>query len=96
MMERSRDFNPEADVHDAVRRTRTEVAGIIERFLEGAGGLSNFDDFCSVRIADPELDAIRIRCSRFHTGDRKSGRYSGPAALDMMRTFVKALRQRPE
>lgn len=80
----------------AARRTRAEVADIIEQFLEGAAGTANFNDFCSMVLADPELNAIRIRCSKFHTEDFSPDRYGGPAGQDIMRTFVKTLRQRPD
>ena len=44
-----------------VQRTRTEVIKVIQSALE-TGGDSKWDDFVSVRIADPELDTIRRRC----------------------------------
>lgn len=44
-----------------VQRTRPEVINLIERALE-SGGDSTWDDFVSVRVADPELDTIRRRC----------------------------------
>ena len=86
-------FLPEVDVGRR-QRTRGEVAEIIEQFLDGTGAASTFEDFCSVRISDPELEAIRQRCSRFHTENGRPGQYSRPANQDMMRTFVKALRRR--
>jgi hypothetical protein len=44
-----------------VHRTREEVI----TFLQGAlqtGGNSSWDDFVSVRIAEPELEAVRVKC----------------------------------
>ena len=76
------------------QRTRAEVADIIEQFLEGTGAASTFEDFCSRRITDPELEAIRRRCLQFQTEDGRPAQYSRPANQDMMRTFVKALRRR--
>ena len=76
------------------QRTPGEVADIIEQFLDGTGAASAFEDFCSVRISDPELEAIRRRCSQLHTENSRPGQYSRPANQDMMRTFVKALRRK--
>jgi hypothetical protein len=44
-----------------VRRTRTGVIKLIKSALE-TGGDSKWDDFVSVKIADPELETIRRRC----------------------------------
>ena len=44
-----------------VQRTRTEVIKMIKSAVE-TGGDSKWDDFVSVRIADPELETIRRRC----------------------------------
>lgn len=44
-----------------VHRTRAGVIGILERGL-ATGGDSQWDDFVSVRIAEPELEAVRLRC----------------------------------
>lgn len=45
-----------------VQRTRTDVIELIKSAIE-TGGDSRWDDFVSVRIADPELEAIRSRCA---------------------------------
>jgi hypothetical protein len=45
-----------------IQRARSEVATIIEQFLEGTGGKWDWDNFCSNLIADPELDHIRALC----------------------------------
>lgn len=46
----------------SVLRTRNEVISILESALI-SGGDSDFDDFVSVPIADPELESIRLMCS---------------------------------
>jgi hypothetical protein len=48
-------------VRRPVQRSRTEVIHFIECALK-TGGDSNWDDFVSVRIADPELETIRLKC----------------------------------
>jgi hypothetical protein len=46
------------------KATKEEVAKSIEYFVNGAGGPWDWDDFISCRIADEELEAIRIKCLR--------------------------------
>ncbi len=41
-----------------------EAAKVIEDFVNGTGGPWDWDDFISVRIADEELEATRIKCLR--------------------------------
>jgi hypothetical protein len=41
------------------KRTPAEVAGFLRDFIDGTGGDWDWDDFTSVRLANPELDAIR-------------------------------------
>ena len=42
--------------------TAEQVAGFIERHLDGTEGRNDWDDFTSVGIADPLLDGVRARC----------------------------------
>ncbi|MDZ4380190.1 MAG: hypothetical protein U0942_02490 [Parvibaculum sp.] len=42
-----------------IERTPAEVAGFIYDFIEGSGGDWGWDDFTSIPIADPHLEAIR-------------------------------------
>ncbi|WP_374471554.1 hypothetical protein [Phenylobacterium sp.] len=46
-----------------IDRTPEEVVGFIEDFLEGTGGDWDWDEFESVPITDPTLEAIRIRAT---------------------------------
>jgi hypothetical protein len=79
----------------AVRLTPEEVADIIETFLDGTGGRWDWDDFCSIRIKDPDLDAVRRRCVDLHEEDPyPAAQYCGPAGLEIMRGFVTALRKK--
>lgn len=48
----------------SVERTRAEVAEIISTFLRGGGGAWDWDDFISIRIRDPFLEAIRAQMRR--------------------------------
>jgi hypothetical protein len=47
-----------------VDRTPDDVIGFLRDFLEGAGGDWDWDEFESVPITDPELDALRRRAAR--------------------------------
>ncbi len=40
--------------------TADDVAGYLEEFVEGKGGPWDWDDFTSIPITDPQLEAIRI------------------------------------
>jgi hypothetical protein len=44
-----------------VHRTRQEVINFLRGGLQ-SGGDSSWDDFVSVRIAEPELEAVRVKC----------------------------------
>ena len=77
----------------AVHRTPREVADIIERFLNGTGGRWDWDDFCSLRIDDSALDAVRIRCVDVHDEDPDPYQYCGPAGLETLSALVSSLRK---
>ena len=64
-----------------MRRTKQEAAIYIENFLLDRGGEWDWDDFTSFRIADPELDAIRVRCGQLYDEPNYPGRYCGPDGL---------------
>jgi hypothetical protein len=46
-----------------IRRTPGEVADYLSDFIEDRSGPCDWDDFTSLRIADPALDAIRMRAT---------------------------------
>ena len=48
-----------------MKRTPQEVVGYLRDFIEGTGGDWDWDDFVSIQIADPRLDSIRERASKF-------------------------------
>jgi len=43
----------------AAQRSTADVIAILERELQGSASAGEWDDFISVPIADPELDAVR-------------------------------------
>lgn len=79
----------------AVRLTHEEVAETIEKFLDGTGGSWDWDDFTSVRILDPTLDAVRLRCvslpERFPPIER--GHYCGPEGVRELEQLIVELRK---
>ena len=48
-----------------MKRTAEEVVDYLEDFINGTGSDWDWDDFVSIPIADPALDTIRERASRF-------------------------------
>jgi hypothetical protein len=78
-----------------VDMTADEVAATIEDFLDGRGRQWDWDNFLSFEITDPRLEAIRERCNRlseeFPPGGR--GGYCGPEGVDVMRRFIRELRE---
>lgn len=48
-----------------VDRTPEDVAGFMSDLLDGSGGVWDWDEFESVPITDPKLDAIRLRAIPF-------------------------------
>lgn len=56
-----------------MKRTSKEVATFIENHERGAEGPYDWDNFTSIPISDPLLDAIRLRCVQLddeHPDDR--------------------------
>jgi len=45
-----------------MRRSVQEVVTFIENHIRGAEGPHDWDDFTSIQIAEPALNAIRLRC----------------------------------
>jgi hypothetical protein len=78
----------------SIQRTKSEVAGIIEQFLDGTSGKWDWDDFCSLSIIDPYLDSVRIQCSELNLTcpPTEKGYYCSQAGFEIMREFVAKLR----
>lgn len=77
--------------------TADHVAATIENFVEGRGGAWDWDDFLSSRIADLRLEAIRQRCSGLSEEfpPQAPGHYCGGDGVEVMRAFVRELRNLP-
>ena len=45
-----------------IEMSRRELADEIEAFLNGTGAAWEWDDLCSARLVDPELERLRQEC----------------------------------
>lgn len=79
-----------------MKRTTEEVANTIEGFANGTGKQWDWDGFISIRLDDPDLEAIRQRCvsirDEFPPSDPKA--YCSEAGLKVMQQIVQDLRAR--
>ena len=77
-----------------MKRTSEEVATTIEGFVNNTGRQWDWDGFTSIRIDDPELEAIRQRCIavRDEFPPDKVGDYCSPAGMEIMRKLAGELR----
>ncbi len=55
-------------------RTPAEVAGFFSDFINGTGGNWDWDDFTSVPIKNPELDALRREAAQIDLPTTTRGR----------------------
>jgi hypothetical protein len=77
-----------------VKRTDLEVASIIEAFVEGTGRDWDWDDFCSLKIENRDLDAVRLKCRglSFSHPPRVKGHYCNEEGIGLLREIVRNLR----
>jgi len=74
-----------------MKRTREEVANTIEGFVNGTGKQWDWDGFTSIRLDDPELEAIRQRCISVRD-EFPPDKASSPAGVEVMRKLAGELR----
>jgi hypothetical protein len=81
-----------------MKRTREEVANTIEGFANGTGRQWDWDGFTSIRIDDPDLEAIRQKCLsvRDEFPPAKPADYCSEAGMEVMRKLATELRTRSE
>ena len=77
-----------------MKRTREEVAQTIEAFVDGTGRQWDWDGFISIRLDDPELEAIRKKCVAMPDQFPPTGRgeYCSPEGMQAMRELARELR----
>ena len=75
--------------------TKAEVADLIERFVDGRTGPYDWDDFESVPITNPDLDAVRIECLEIHHKypPGEAGGYCNEAGRAELRRIAAQLRE---
>jgi len=81
---------------DAITRTANDVSEIIEEFVAGTGHERAWDDFLSLSIEDPELDAIRLQCNQIDSAypPDRPGRFCNDAGAERLRGIALRLRTR--
>jgi len=77
-----------------MKRTREQVADTIEAFVNNTGRQWDWDGFVSIRLDDPELEAVRLRCVSLPVEFPPATRtdYCSAAGLQVMRELVQGLR----
>ena len=77
-----------------MKLTREEVADTIDAFVSGTSDQWDWDDFTSIRLKDPQLEAIRKRCVAIpdEFPPTRPREYCSEAGLDAMRRIVAELR----
>lgn len=77
-----------------VQSSPAQVAETLERFLSGTGTDHEWDDFISIPLADPELEAISRRCGGLpeEFPPEKPGHYTSERGLEVLRGYVHQLR----
>lgn len=75
------------------KKTAKDVRDVLVRFLDGTAGPYEFDDFVSVSIGDPRLDAIRERCDGLcaEFPPALPGHYCGEGGFAVLRQFIQDL-----
>jgi hypothetical protein len=74
-----------------------DVAEVIEGFVDGTLGPWDWDDFISVRVRDPRLDGVRLRCAMLgatHPAAEES-RYCSDEGRAVLREIIASLRASP-
>ena len=70
-----------------------EVRDILAGFIEDTSGPYDWDDFVSVPIRDPKLEAIRRRCAglREEFPPESQHEYCGAGGVEVIRRFIQEL-----
>lgn len=74
----------------------TDLADLIERFLQGTGNDWEWDDFLSVRQRNPRFERIRERCASLPTDFPPSDErhYCSVDGLGVLQSIIDELRGR--
>jgi hypothetical protein len=74
--------------------TKNEMANVIEAFINGQSGEWDWDEFISLKLSDPDLDAVRKLCSSLPEIDPSTDHrhYCGERGMEIMIRLVNDLR----
>jgi hypothetical protein len=72
------------------------VASVLQGFVDGTGEPWEWDDFTSVRIREPRLDAIRMRCATLPVTypPTQEGHYCSDEGMRVLTEIIRSLRER--
>jgi hypothetical protein len=75
--------------------TRTEIANLIESFLDGSCGEWEWDDFIQTPLKDPEPEEFRRRCDRLpqEFPPTERGHYCGAEGFKVLKQIAADLRR---
>jgi hypothetical protein len=76
-----------------MNRSKEEVRKFLGDFLAAAGGASDWDDFTSIPISDPELERIRTMCAEMRERFPPSGpgQYCSDEGMIAIRALLESL-----
>ncbi|HXB57664.1 MAG TPA: hypothetical protein VN461_23085 [Vicinamibacteria bacterium] len=74
--------------------TASQVADTLEGFVDGTAGPYDWDDFLSLPLQDPRLEAIRLRCLSLDEEfpPRLPGEFCSEEGAEVIREYVRELR----
>ncbi len=75
--------------------SKADVARVIVNFLEGTGGPWDWDDFISIPLHDPSLEAVRLLAARLPDvyPPSEAGHYCSEPGLAELRQLAEDLRR---
>jgi hypothetical protein len=78
-----------------MKMTKNEIADLIEAFIDGRSGDWDWDDFISIKQADPEIDSIRAQCAKIPEifPPTEKGYYCAPDGFKALKGLVQNLRE---
>lgn len=78
-----------------MKMTKAEAAKYLEDFLSGRGNTWDWDDFISIRLDDPELERIRLKCGSLPDvyPPERPGQYCSDRGLAILEELLVRLRE---
>ena len=75
--------------------TRTEIADLIQSFLDGSCSEWDWDDFLHTPLNDPEFQAVQNQCAALPLDypPTESGHYTNSEGTEVLKNIVSHLRR---